>query len=100
MDVLKAYGTPGSIASSCDPYEVYPDDTSYTAKNCDKWVRSRASGSDIRGYSNFYYSRKLFTASIFIASKTALTLGYTPYGYTRYDNYKDTLSGKWEVFVR
>lgn len=99
MDVLKAYGTPGSIAYSCDSYEVYPDDTSYTAKNCNQWVR-RTSESDTSGYWNFYYSHKLFTASIFIASKTAFTLGYTPYVYTRCDNYDDTLNGKWEVFVR
>lgn len=100
MNVLKAYGTSGSVASSCNSYEVYPDDTSYTAKNCDKWVRRRALVSDIRGYWNFYYSHKLFTAPIFIASKTAFTLGYTPYVYTRCDNYEDTLNGKWEVFVR
>ena len=93
-NVLKAFAaTPATSVSSCDSYEIYPDDTSYIATRCQEWA-------GYPGHWNFGSPHRLYGAPIFIPHTSHFFVPFEPHIHIGCDIGENVKNGKWEVFIR
>ena len=92
--VLEAFVATGVIpVSSCNSYEIYPDDTSYIATRCNEWA-------GYPGHWNFDSQHRIYGAPIFIPHTSHFIVPFEPHILTRCDIGENVKNGKWEVFIR